>query len=103
MRKELNYIINHVFLPPKLPQKDDGDATKSVALIEEVLAALKLFQAHVSEQEKSIWTSCLKMVGNMIHLRDHSGGLVAEEVETMLREMMDGGKNESVLSDWAGS
>ena len=93
MRKDLDYIINHVFLPPKLPQKDDSDARKSASLIDELLAALRSLQAHIPEQERSEWIPCIKMVGNMLELRDHLGGLVAEKVQTTLKKMMDRGEN----------
>lgn len=99
MCKELNYIINHAFLPPKLPQKNDNDITKSAALIEKVLAALRSFQAHIPEQERSEWTSCIEMVGNMLELRGHFGGLVPEQVETKLGKMVDGGMNEPTFGD----
>ena len=93
MCKHLDYIINHVFLPPKLPQKDDSDATKDSSLVEELLVALKSFQAHIPEQQRLEWIPCIKMVRNMLQIRDHFGGLVAEEVETTLRDMVDGGTN----------
>ena len=94
MRKALDYIINHVFLPPKLPQRDDSDVTNSVCLIKQLLAALRSFQDHLPEQNRSKWTPCIKMVGNLLELQDHQGGLVATKVETMLGEMIDGGTNE---------
>ena len=93
MCKDLNYIINHVFLPPKLPQKDDSNAAKDSSLLEEVLTALKSFQAQIPEQERSEWIPCIKMVRNMLQIRGHFGGLVAEEVETTLMAMADGGTN----------
>ena len=88
MRKDLNYIINHVFLPPKLPQKDDSDDTKSAALIGQVLAALRSFQAHIPEEERPVWNACIKMVNNMLEPRDHVGGLVVEKLQITLRTMM---------------
>ena len=93
MCKHLDYIINHVILPPKLPQKDDSDATKDSSLVEELLVALKSFQAHIPEQQRLEWIPCIKMVRNMLQIGDHFGGLVAEEVETTLRDMVDGGTN----------
>jgi hypothetical protein len=89
----LNYIVTHVFLPSKLPQEDDSNATKGASLAEEVLTALRLLQAHVPPEERSGWIPCIKMVNNMLQLRDHYGGLVAREVEIKLMGMVDGGKN----------
>jgi hypothetical protein len=39
--QSLYYIINHVFLLPKLPEKDDSDVEQESALIEECEAALR--------------------------------------------------------------
>lgn len=91
MCEDLKYIINHVFLPSKLPQKDDSNVGKDYSLVEEVLAALESFRAHISEQESLEWIPCTKMVRNMLQIRDHLGGLVAKEVETTLTRMVDGG------------
>jgi hypothetical protein len=102
MHKDLTYIINHVFLPPKLPQKNDSDNGKGTSLIEELLAALRLFQAYIPEQERSEWIPCIKMVGNMLELQDQFGGLVVDKVETRLRKLMDGGTNELAYTDETG-
>lgn len=63
MRKDLNYIVDHVFLPSKIPQKDDSSATKDASWAEEVLIALMLLQAHIPTQERSEWIPCIQMVG----------------------------------------
>jgi hypothetical protein len=91
MSKGLEYIINHVFLPPKLPQEDDSNATNSAFLTEQLLVALRSFQDHSPKQKRSEWIPCIKMIGNMQKLQDHSGGPLAERTGTTLREMIDGG------------
>jgi hypothetical protein len=93
MCKGLNYIIAHVFLPSKLPQKDDSNTTKGASLVEEIITALKSLQAHVPTEERSTWIPCIKMVNDMLQVRDHYGGLVAREVEITLMGMVDGGRN----------
>jgi hypothetical protein len=93
MGKDLNYIINHVFLPPKLPQKNDSDATRCISLIKELLEALTSFQANIPEQEVPGWNPCIEMLSNMLDLRDHLGGLVPEKVQTTFENMMDKGVN----------
>ena len=93
MDKELDYIINHVFLPPKLPHKDDSSIEKTNALIETMLAATNLLQDHLPDQEHSEWIPCIKMMRNMLELKDKAGKLIAKKVEIALREMSHGGKN----------
>lgn len=93
MSEALDFIINHVFLPPCLPHEDDDGVEETNALIETVLAALELFQDHIPEQQRSEWIPCIKMIRNMRELRDKSGHLIAEKVEEALREMLNGGKS----------
>lgn len=91
MPKDLKYIINHIFLPPKLPQKDDSSATNDASLAEAMLEALNLLQSHIPKQERSGWIPCTEMVANMLNLRDNLGGLVDKKVEKTLKGMVDGG------------
>ena len=97
MQKHLDYIINHVFFPPELPQENDSDNTKSASLIKELLAALQSFQAHMPRQERLKWALCTKMVNNMLELRDHFGELAVEEVQTTLKGMIGGGNMHQTL------
>lgn len=97
---KIDYVIRHVFLPPKLPQADDEDVEKGTYLIEAVFAALVLFQQeYVSEQEKeerAEWSACIKMVENMLGLRNqYGGGLDADKLSEKLSGMIDGGKVET--------
>lgn len=85
-RKGLSYIINLVFLPPKLPQKDDSDDIKSASLIEELRALLRSLQTHIPELGCSELIPCIKMINNMLELRDHVRGLVAAKVKTTPRK-----------------
>lgn len=101
----IDYIIRHVFLPPKLPQKDDEDAEKNTCLIEAVLAALVLFRDKhdMSEQQEESsmeWSACIKMLDSMLELRNQSGEeleLDADKLEEQLRKMIDGGKVETKI------
>ena len=46
MRKDLNYIIDHVFFPLRLPQKDDSNVRKDASLAEGVLVASRMDPLH---------------------------------------------------------
>lgn len=99
----IDYIIRHVFLPPKLPLEDDEDVEKGTFLIDAVLAALISFQHKhdLSEQqeEKCVeWSACVKMLENMLELRNRRGAeLEADKLEEKLRGMVDGGKVETKI------
>jgi hypothetical protein len=49
--KELEFFIHHLFLPPRLPQKDDHDANLDKALLQLVVLGLESFANHVSREK----------------------------------------------------
>lgn len=90
----LQYIIHHVFLPPKLPQEDDSDTANDIALTNQVLAALRAFdaiQGHASSKTAPLATS-IAMIENMITSRVTDGRLLEEAVQTQMGSMKDNGK-----------
>lgn len=89
--QSLFYLINHVFLPPKLPQKEDSDVVQESALIEECEAALRSFQAHLPSNEHWRWAACTRMLSNMLKMRDASGDMASGKVETSLGSMVNRG------------
>ena len=66
MHKDLNYITDHVFLPLRLPPKDDSNVAKDASLAEGVLAVLRLFQAYIPTQERLEWIPCINLVDSML-------------------------------------
>ena len=87
--QSLSYIINHVFLPPKLPQEDDSGVVEDSALIVECEAALESFQAHLPSHDCRRWAACIRMLRKMLELRDPSGDMISEKVEASLESMVD--------------
>ncbi|OBT60140.1 hypothetical protein VE03_10212, partial [Pseudogymnoascus sp. 23342-1-I1] len=87
---DLRYIITHVFLPPKLPQKDDSDINHDLALINEFTVALESFQALLTDQEHLRWSGLVVMLSNMLELRGPPGDLLSEKVEISLERIKTG-------------
>jgi hypothetical protein len=88
----LQYIIHHVFLPPKLPQKDDSTPERGAALTKQVLQSLKRFEAKSGHGEANKATNSLvKMLENMIQSRTPEGGLLQSAVETQMGSMENSG------------
>ena len=83
----LPYIVNHVFLPPKLPQEDDSDLENDTALLEQCEAALRSYQAQTFPHEQWRWAACSAMVSTMLRTRNYSGGFSPEKIEKSLREI----------------
>ncbi|KAI9890486.1 MAG: hypothetical protein M1814_003970 [Vezdaea aestivalis] len=86
MSSKLQYIFNHVFLPPRLPQEDDESPAKATALIEHFLEALRLFYDSLPE-ERLRWIRCIKMLENILILQYHGGKMSVEKLKTVLMDM----------------
>jgi hypothetical protein len=92
--KDLKYIINHVFLPPKLPQKCDSDThRKDSLLLDYVTKASKSFADTLAipvtdppSSELKVWTiiqKTLKVMGRLYA----DGGIVRDELKAALQRM----------------
>ncbi|OCK82068.1 hypothetical protein K432DRAFT_424453 [Lepidopterella palustris CBS 459.81] len=92
MSKEssLDYIINHVFLPSKLPQCEDYQVTMSNGLLLEFLDALEAYQDHLPPEERALWKPCVKMIQTMYELHDSSVALDAKTLSSKLAAMAYG-------------
>jgi len=88
----LLYIINHVFLPSKLPQKDDEEGGENEALLLECEQAWEMFQHHLLSEGKSNWASCSGMLRKMREMRDMSGAMIPHKLEEMLKSMSRNGR-----------
>lgn len=53
MYKDLNYIIDYIFLFSKLLQKNNSNVTKNTLLIEKILTILRLLQNYILIQKCS--------------------------------------------------
>ncbi|KAG2069011.1 hypothetical protein BDR04DRAFT_722981 [Suillus decipiens] len=60
----LEYIINHVFCPLKLPQASDHTIENDLALSQAVLDAAQAFNDKLPSDEQQLWTSSFKMLQN---------------------------------------
>ncbi|KAK8069035.1 hypothetical protein PG994_005651 [Apiospora phragmitis] len=68
-RSALLYLTDHVFLPPKLPQKDDFTSPQNRALLKHVLDVLRQFGKHVVHDHVSDIQRAVDMVTTMINCR----------------------------------
>ncbi|KIM42919.1 hypothetical protein M413DRAFT_409020 [Hebeloma cylindrosporum] len=60
------YILNHVFLPPKLPQADDHEANRDVVLCRLVYDSSKEFSTLLSQSQQAQWSSVIQMLKNLL-------------------------------------
>ena len=61
----LRSVVEHVFMPPKLPQEDPDDPIKqrtNVALCDNLLEAARRFLSDVPSSQRSLWEHMIKMM-----------------------------------------
>ncbi|KAG8920981.1 hypothetical protein FRC02_000520, partial [Tulasnella sp. 418] len=61
-KKKLLFVINHVFMPLKLPQKDDLDEENEQTLCKIVYETAQEFEDAVPAEERPRWNRLLKML-----------------------------------------
>ncbi|KAG1876981.1 hypothetical protein C8R48DRAFT_759262 [Suillus tomentosus] len=85
-QSSLEYIINHVFFPLKLPQGSDQSLENDLALSEAVFDAAITFSDQLPSDKLRLWTNILKMLNN---LKDsiRFSVMSAEEVEHQINTM----------------
>lgn len=96
-KTKLKYLIDHVFLPPKLPQDDDSSKSSDAYLLSELLRALEAFTEEHQGPAIAKWRRTVKAIGRLVSLRDPDGHLSAEKIETEMRHLANSGKY--ILSD----
>ena len=61
-RNALSYILNHVFLPPKLPQEEDSNLANDISLCRFVYDASCIFTGFLTEAQQSRWSVVCQML-----------------------------------------
>jgi hypothetical protein len=88
-RSGLEYIINHVFLPLKLPQGSDHSVDNELALSQAVFDAALIFSDGLLSDEQWLWTTSLKMLRNLkdsVRFSTMSTNEVEYQINTMDNE-----------------
>ena len=70
-REALNFMVNHVILPPKLPQSDDTGSGYELALIQFVRDHSVAFQINLPAEYQDCWTRITKMLNTWIEVNEH--------------------------------
>jgi hypothetical protein len=86
----LEYVINHVFCPLKLPQGNDHSLENDLVLSQAVVDAALAFKDQLSYSYQLLWMSSMKMLRNLTDSIKFST-LSAKEVESQISAMYNGG------------
>lgn len=74
----LSFMVNHIILPPKLPQEDDSDSTCELALVQFVRNQALAFQVNVPANYQMCWRRIVKMLDTWIKVNDF--GSISKDV-----------------------
>ena len=88
----LRSVVEHVFMPPKLPQEDPGDQIKqrmNVALCDNLLEAARGFLLDVPTSQRSLWMHMIKMME--LARRVANAPLEEADLQDVLSSMAIGG------------
>ena len=92
-KSSLAFVINHVFLPPKLPSESDCTPKHEVSLIRVFKNCAETFARRFEPQSNSrtAWDATSRMLASMELL--HGGGIIEEgPVNRQIAEMKVGGE-----------
>ena len=86
----LKYLINHIFLPLRLPQSEDHDIAKDLAICDRIMACGRNFQQLLPACRASTWDQILTM---MERLRDVLGTNTLNENKLLdwMKDLKHGG------------
>ena len=90
---ELQYAINHVFLPPKLPQNGDDEhaVANEMSLLRIVCTAFDCFRTHVQPVAVTAVDEAHAAIRQLCSLRDENGGVEAKKLQSMFRNLSEKG------------
>jgi hypothetical protein len=89
-RLAVQYMINHVFLPPNVPQKDDTDPFLEEILLHTISTSLEAFRFHTDEHNTI--KMALNMIDKLCFVRDESGMTNEKKVKNSLERLSGNGK-----------
>ena len=84
------YLINHIVLPPDLPQANDYDVAHEQSLLSITAQALQDLRSHVAHKEEKAVAFAAATIRSLIRNRDNNGYIKEAELQASLDEMLRG-------------
>lgn len=91
-----SYLVNHVALPPKLPQADDFDADHERCLLDTTLGALHTLEPFVTEEHDGTVKHAILSIENLRRSQDRHGNVSETELRKLLDELANGQNTGSI-------
>lgn len=80
-----DYVVNHFFLPPKLPQRDDWTPLNGSTLQSALLASIEKFRAFVVSRRYALVDSAAAMIRRMVMAQDETGNINCDNLGKVLK------------------
>lgn len=71
----IGYLVNHLFLPPRLPAVSDDSFEHDDVLLELVIHALEDFSSGLSQDERDTMQHVISALSHIAQMRDNEGGI----------------------------
>ena len=94
--KAILYMIHHVFLPPKTPQKDDTSFVHEKQLLETISNALCLFKDFATPEQEEIIGSVRASMDNLKDVQLETGAVNEDSLQSILQMLPQTG----TVSSW---
>ncbi len=89
--RTLNFLLNHVFLPPQLPHGDDNEnGTGDRALVEYLIESCHLFRDRDSTEHYVLWSTILRTLRTFAALHRNNKSLSKNALKSALSDARDG-------------
>lgn len=79
----LKYMVNHVFLPPKLPLQDDANLKFDADLCAELIGAATEFAKYLQGFAKQKWAPIIQMLKNVQDTIEMTGDSLSRTISSM--------------------
>jgi hypothetical protein len=89
-----HYVINHIFLPPRLPSEDDFDPHSENFILRMLHDSLQMYRGIVHLDERHAVDSVLAMITNMESAHDNNLALTCSKLITAMKNLSCQGKIE---------
>ena len=90
------YLVNHVALPPKLPQADDFEAGHERCLVETTLNALRSLKSFITDQHHDTLSHAITTIENLQRSQNKHGHISDVELRKLLDELAQGQNTGSI-------
>lgn len=90
-QSEIEYMIHHLFLPPKLPGGDDSNPDHEKLLVETTISSLQEFKDLITEDRNGAIDSVIRTVSSLNIILDSEGHVDEDKLSNALATLPETG------------